>query len=214
MSDEKSLTTQRQVTIFPTVGQKGQVITLDGDTFADLKAAMSKNNIQFDDNSMKAVIGETRNTLEANSALLPNMSSFSLFLFPKKTKSGAVAKKAAPKKAPAKKAPAKKAAEKKAPAKKTATKKETVSKKAAPKKAAIKKAPIENAAKASARKIKDAVNNNESDLDIIKNCIDKLEKVKQYNTVFAIKELKSIIGESKELGLTADKLRGEFKDVR
>lgn len=54
-------------------------------TWGELKDVLSNNGISY--SGMKAVIGETKVTLESSSAQLPE-GDFTLFLMPKKTKSG------------------------------------------------------------------------------------------------------------------------------
>lgn len=77
----------RQVKIFTTASGNGKIIETSAITFGELMADMKTNGVDFNIDSMKAIVGETKNVLEIESALLPE-GNFGLFLFPKKTKSG------------------------------------------------------------------------------------------------------------------------------
>lgn len=124
-------TLARTVTICATVGNSGQTIQTNACTWGELMLELDNHIITY--SNLRCIIGETRNTLESAQAILPS-SNFTLFMLPKKTKSGmakATPKKAATKKETVKKAaPAKKVAPaKKAVVKSVATKKEVVAKK-------------------------------------------------------------------------------------
>jgi hypothetical protein len=77
----------KNVKIYTSNTGDGKVITTEARTFGELKNDLQANGILFNNESMKAVIGETRTTLELDGAILPE-TDFGLFLFPKKTKSG------------------------------------------------------------------------------------------------------------------------------
>ena len=77
----------KKVTVYSTVGKKATILeNLEATTWGELKSALREMDIKY--SGMKAVIGETRNTLESDRATLPE-KDFSLFLMPVKTKSGA-----------------------------------------------------------------------------------------------------------------------------
>ena len=75
----------RTITVYSTSGRNGINVITDVQTWGALKTELSTKQIQHD--KMKAVIGETKNTLEAPNAVLPE-GDFSLFLMPLRTKSG------------------------------------------------------------------------------------------------------------------------------
>lgn len=81
----------RKVTVYSTVGKKATIIETTATDWTSLKRELSNKSISY--SSMKAVVGETRNTLESDKAILPD-GDFSLFLMPVKTKSGAGERKA------------------------------------------------------------------------------------------------------------------------
>ena len=119
----------KTIIINQTTGAPALTITTIAQTWGELQNELVNNNVSL--SNVKAVVGETRITLESNSAVLPT-GNFNLYLLPKKTKSG-MAKLANPKtkdeikeSKPSKKAATKKAATKKVeePVKKVASKKE------------------------------------------------------------------------------------------
>ena len=65
------------------MGEK--IIETEATIWGELKTALSENGVSYE--KMKAVIGETKLTLEADNALLPT-EGFTLFLMNKKTKAG------------------------------------------------------------------------------------------------------------------------------
>jgi len=75
----------RNVLIYSTSGASGKTINSQSTTWEGLQRELSAEDIQY--NNMKAVVGESRVTLEAPMAQLPE-GDFTLFLMPKKTKSG------------------------------------------------------------------------------------------------------------------------------
>lgn len=80
----------RTITVYSSSGRDGHSIITDVTTWGSLKEELSAQNVQHD--KMKAVIGETKNTLESSNSVLPD-GDFTLFLMPKKTKSGLFGKK-------------------------------------------------------------------------------------------------------------------------
>jgi len=74
-----------KVKVFSTQMGEREVETT-GTTWGDLQIDLKKNGISFE--KMKAVIGESKLTLEADGAMLP-VQGFTLFLMNKKTKAGA-----------------------------------------------------------------------------------------------------------------------------
>ena len=76
----------KNLLIFTTVGQANNTtIQIEAATWGELKQELTNRNIQTD--SMKAVVGETRVTLESPHAQLPE-GDFTLYLMPVKNKSG------------------------------------------------------------------------------------------------------------------------------
>ena len=75
----------KTIRIVSTAGNGTKSIESGATTWKDLKKEISKD---YPVGSMKAVIGETKNTLENEGAQLP-VTDFTLFLLPVKTKSGA-----------------------------------------------------------------------------------------------------------------------------
>ncbi len=76
----------KNVLIFVTTGSaNGSTIQISSTTWGDLQEELLERNIQID--NMKAVVGETRVTLESPQAHLPE-GDFTLYLMPKKNKSG------------------------------------------------------------------------------------------------------------------------------
>ena len=75
----------KNVTVFMTVGKKSVQFQSGARTWKELQSAL--NEVGMKHAGMKAVIGETRNTLESDQALLPD-TDFTLFLMPIKVKSG------------------------------------------------------------------------------------------------------------------------------
>jgi hypothetical protein len=75
----------KTVTVFSTLGKQAQEFQSKATTWTELQKEMGEFRISY--SGMKAVIGETRLTLESPNALLPS-TNFTLFLMPVKTKSG------------------------------------------------------------------------------------------------------------------------------
>lgn len=76
----------RIITVNSSNGQPSQEVETVARTWGELQRDLTEKGISF--NGMKAIIGETRNELSSNQALLPD-GTWNLFLLPKKTKSGA-----------------------------------------------------------------------------------------------------------------------------
>lgn len=76
----------RNVTVYSTSGKTNVKIESGATTFGELTPQLRENGFNLD--GMKAVVGETKVTLEADGAVLPD-GEFKLFLMPLKTKSGA-----------------------------------------------------------------------------------------------------------------------------
>lgn len=75
----------RNVTVYSTSGKTNVKIETGATTFGELTPQLRENGFNLD--GMKAVVGETKVTLEADGAVLPD-GEFKLFLMPLKTKSG------------------------------------------------------------------------------------------------------------------------------
>lgn len=75
----------KMVTVFSTLGKNAQEFQSSAVNWAGLQKELSE--LQISHSGMKAVIGETRLTIESPNAVLP-ITSFSLYLMPIKTKSG------------------------------------------------------------------------------------------------------------------------------
>lgn len=74
----------RKVKIYSTVGTSGTVET-NVRTLGELKPLLRQQGINYD--GMKMLVGETRNELGVDEAVLPE-TDFKLYLMPEKTKSG------------------------------------------------------------------------------------------------------------------------------
>lgn len=74
----------RKIKIYSTVGVSGTIET-NVTTLAELKPLLSQREIDY--KGMKMLVGETRNELSQDEALLPE-GDFKLYLMPVKTKSG------------------------------------------------------------------------------------------------------------------------------
>lgn len=72
------------ITVLPTVGRVTK-ITTDVKTLGELKPILTTHGLSTEGVSL--IISETKNELSTDSALLPN-TDFTLFIFPKNTKSG------------------------------------------------------------------------------------------------------------------------------
>lgn len=75
----------RNIKVLSTVGTSGITIETNVTTLGDLKPVLDQYNVQHD--GMKMMVGETRNELNQNDAVLPT-TDFKLYLTPAKTKSG------------------------------------------------------------------------------------------------------------------------------
>jgi len=74
----------RKVKIYSTVGTSGTIDT-NVRTLGELKPLLRQQGINYD--GMKMLVGETRNELGVDEAVLPE-GDFKLYLMPEKTKSG------------------------------------------------------------------------------------------------------------------------------
>ena len=79
-------TATRKVTIFSTQSNTSQTIETSASTWGELKKELPASAA-----STRAVVRETRNTLESGGAQLPNQD-FTLFMYPERVKSGATVK--------------------------------------------------------------------------------------------------------------------------
>ena len=79
----------RKIKIYSTVGVSGTIET-DVRTLGELKPILRQREINYND--MKMLVGETRNELSVDEAVLPEVD-FKLYLMPEKTKSGSVVSK-------------------------------------------------------------------------------------------------------------------------
>lgn len=79
----------RKIKIYSTVGVSGTIET-DVRTLGELKPILRQREINYD--GMKMLVGETRNELSVDEAVLPEVD-FKLYLMPEKTKSGSVVSK-------------------------------------------------------------------------------------------------------------------------
>ena len=82
---ESTETTTRKVTVWSTQERSTQTIETSAKTWGELKNELSNVG------NTRAVIRETRNTLESGQAQLPNQD-FTLFLYPEKVRSGRTVK--------------------------------------------------------------------------------------------------------------------------
>ena len=78
----------RTITIYSSTGKSSYAVESDATLWKDLQVDMAHAGVDFKKSSMKAVVGETRVTLESDNAVLID-GPFTLFLMPVKTKSGA-----------------------------------------------------------------------------------------------------------------------------
>lgn len=76
----------RTIKIYSTVGTAGEVVT-NVTTLRELKPLLRDRDIDY--SGMKLVVGETRNELSIDEAVLPE-GDFKLYLMPQKTKSGGI----------------------------------------------------------------------------------------------------------------------------
>lgn len=76
---------RKQVTVYSTVGQKKDVVSVEGSVWSQVRSELSAAGV--DVNGMQAVIGESQVSLESPQAQVPD-SDFTLFLLPQKVKSG------------------------------------------------------------------------------------------------------------------------------
>lgn len=79
----------RKIKIYSTVGASGTIET-DVRTLGELKPILRQREINY--YGMKMLVGETRNELSVDEAVLPEVD-FKLYLMPEKTKSGNVVSK-------------------------------------------------------------------------------------------------------------------------
>lgn len=76
----------RTIKVYSTVGASGEVVT-NVETLRELKPILISKGIDIA--GMKLVVGETRNELSIDEAVLPT-GDFKLYLMPQKTKSGSI----------------------------------------------------------------------------------------------------------------------------
>ena len=76
----------RNIKVYSTSGRTNVNLATEATTFSQLKNELDGQGIST--SSMKCVIGESKLTLESDNAILPE-TDFTLFIMPKKTKSGA-----------------------------------------------------------------------------------------------------------------------------
>lgn len=74
----------RRIKVYTTVGVSGTIDT-NVRTLGELKPILSEREIDY--SGMKLLVGETRNELNVDDAILPE-GDFKLYLMPQKTKSG------------------------------------------------------------------------------------------------------------------------------
>ena len=74
----------RKIKIYTTTGMPGTIET-NVSTLGELKPLLRQREINYDD--MKMLVGETKNELSVDEAVLPT-EDFKLYLMPSKTKSG------------------------------------------------------------------------------------------------------------------------------
>ena len=74
----------RKIKIYTTNGMPGTIET-NVSTLGELKPILRQREVNYDD--MKLLVGETKNELSQNEAILPE-GDFKLYLMPAKTKSG------------------------------------------------------------------------------------------------------------------------------
>ena len=75
-----------KVTVFSTKGAKKSVINSSAKTWGELRKDLAEAGIPY--SGMRAILGETKVTLESSAAVLPVDFDFTLFLSPVKVKSG------------------------------------------------------------------------------------------------------------------------------
>ena len=75
----------RIITVYSTLGKNAVEVTSQANDWEGVKSELREFSVSY--NNMKAVIGETRLTLESDRAIVPE-GDFTLYLMPIKTKSG------------------------------------------------------------------------------------------------------------------------------
>lgn len=85
----------RKIKVYSTRGQSGIEIETNVTTLGELSGVLNAHDYELDLSRMKAVVGQTKATLESNDSVLPE-GDFTLFLMPTKTKSGVVDSSTAP----------------------------------------------------------------------------------------------------------------------
>lgn len=78
----------REIKIFSTVGKK-VILNTNVETLGELKPLLSAEDIDY--SRLQLVVGETKNALELDEAILPT-GPFKIYLMPKETKSGSNAR--------------------------------------------------------------------------------------------------------------------------
>lgn len=76
----------RNIKVLSTLGESGEIET-NVSTLGELKPLLAERGINY--SGMKIMVGETRNELSMDDAVLPN-DDFKLYLMPQKTKSGSL----------------------------------------------------------------------------------------------------------------------------
>lgn len=76
----------KKVSVYSGTGSVKQ-IEFNGTKWSELRSVLSNNGISYNSGAMKAIVGETENTLESDDAVVPT-TDFTLFLLPQKVKSG------------------------------------------------------------------------------------------------------------------------------
>ena len=80
-------TTKRKVLVYTTVGNNATEIESDAKLWSELQTQLGQIGVS-NFTKLKCVVGESKVTLESPNAVLPN-ENFTLFILPKKNKSGA-----------------------------------------------------------------------------------------------------------------------------
>ena len=79
----------RKIKVYSTRGQSGIEIETDVTSLGELSGVLNSHDYELDLENMKAIVGQTKATLESFDSVLPE-GNFTLFLMPTKTKSGTV----------------------------------------------------------------------------------------------------------------------------
>jgi hypothetical protein len=84
--EENNLVSTRKILVYSTVGKTAFEIDTTVGTWGQLQELLSDHQIS-NFSSLKSIVGETKVTLESPNAILPE-TNFTLFMMPRKTKSG------------------------------------------------------------------------------------------------------------------------------